>query len=360
MDLTRAIAIISVVLCHSVEFYFYVYRDHSFFWNTIDLSLKLFDCIGITLGRVGVPLFFLLTGALVLKKTMDSSDSIRKFYKKNYLSLLITMELWIIIWNLWLIFYRYEGGETDIVTVKTIVEDILLVKVVDTIMPSWYVPVILFIYLLLPFFIIGVKKLDFSIAIIPITGIVVYSSLIPTINSILISCSLETIPVPVQIHDLIFIVYILMGYYVSEKQILSKVGYKLLLTISIASLGLCAVMQYCLCQAGFDYKLFYDNIFLLISTVCMFELFRRMNSYVSAHKKGSSIITNISIMSLGIFFIHNLVQYTLYLYTKEVTSELSSPICVIMMFVASFSISIVLVMILKNNGITKKYLLRIR
>ena len=84
-DVIRLIAISCVVLCHSVET---VYKtDH--------LSLGY----GVThyLGRLGVPLFLFLTGALLINKEFDSG-SIKRFFSHNWLGLVITSEVWILVY----------------------------------------------------------------------------------------------------------------------------------------------------------------------------------------------------------------------------------------------------------------------
>ncbi len=167
LDLTRCIAITSVVLCHSIESSFYIYRDHLYFWNTLDTAAKLFDLTGIALGRLGVPLFFFITGALVLNKSMESAEDVRRFYRKNYLSLLITMEIWIVLWNLFLVAAGKWGMEVPEITVKSVLLNMLLVSRVETIMPPWYIPAILLIYALLPPIIIAVKKDPFQDGGIP-------------------------------------------------------------------------------------------------------------------------------------------------------------------------------------------------
>ena len=44
-------------------------------------------------SRYGVPLFLMITGALILRKRFETAEDVRRFYRHNWLSLLITSEI---------------------------------------------------------------------------------------------------------------------------------------------------------------------------------------------------------------------------------------------------------------------------
>ena len=129
-DVIRLIAIFCVVLCHSVET---VYKAGN-------LSLGY----GLThyLGRLGVPLFLFLTGALIINKEFDS-DSIKRFFSHNWFGLVITSEVWILVY--WV--YGSLCGDAF---------DLALLARYATFQEKlpygfwWYVPTILSIYIALP------------------------------------------------------------------------------------------------------------------------------------------------------------------------------------------------------------------
>ena len=84
-DLIRVIAIILVVLCHSLE--------EAYFGNdNTSLQSNLFYILCHSISRLGVPFFLLLTGALLLNKNFERIDEIKKFYKSNLLNLIIVCE----------------------------------------------------------------------------------------------------------------------------------------------------------------------------------------------------------------------------------------------------------------------------
>lgn len=195
-DFVRAFAIMSVVLCHSVESFFYMYQNRSILWGMLSTRLRIFDLIGITIGRLGVPLFLFLTGALMLHKEMESGEDCICFYKKSYIPLLVTMWIWIVLWNLFLVGYRTLGGETAPVTVLGVLENLLFLRNVNTIMPAWYIPMILGVYVFLPFLMIIVKKCSLAAMSLPLTLAAIVFLALPTVNLFLYALGRSAVASP--------------------------------------------------------------------------------------------------------------------------------------------------------------------
>ena len=85
LDFIRVVAIVLVVLIHSVEI---VYSFSLESINSMELSTRIF-CLALkTIGRIGVPFFLFLTGYLLLPRHYSSMD-INHFYKTHLLRLLI-------------------------------------------------------------------------------------------------------------------------------------------------------------------------------------------------------------------------------------------------------------------------------
>ncbi len=45
-------------------------------------------------SHLGVPLFLMISGALLLEKRIKDENDIRRFYRHNLLGLVITSEIW--------------------------------------------------------------------------------------------------------------------------------------------------------------------------------------------------------------------------------------------------------------------------
>ena len=337
LDFIRTLAIISVVLCHSVESFFYIYQDRSIFWKMLSPPYQLFDLIGITAGRLGVPLFLFLTGALMLHKPMDGNKDCFQFYKKTYIPLFLTMWLWIILWNMFLVGYRLAGGETAQVTIRGILDNLFFVRNVDTILPAWYIPMILGVYIFLPFLMSIVKKLSISAMSLPLVLSVIVFFAMPTANLFLNAMGQQILPsltLDLGFYGGIYGLYILLGYWISER-ILRRFPSLLLALLSFVMFALCVYSQFYLADIGTFYKLEYNFLPLLVCCACLFEWMLRAPMKSQAF---SRLCRRISELSLAVFFLHNPIQYSIYL--SGILAGMNKVLAVGVMFFLSFGLSI--------------------
>ena len=353
LDVIRALAIISVVMCHSVESFFYMYQDRSIFWGTLSIPYRLFDLFGITIGRMGVPLFLFLTGTLVLHKPMNDTKDCVQFYKKTYVPLFLTMWLWIIIWNIYLIWYRFMGGETTPVTVWSIIENLFFVRNVDTIMPAWYIPMILGVYIFLPFLMVIVKKISVSVMVFPfvLVGYVYFA--LPTINLFFSATGHSTLTSPTL--DLgfsggVYGLYILLGYWISEGG-MRRIPSVLLALTSLGGGALCVYFMYFLANAGTFYKLEYNSLPLLMCCASIFALMLRMKIKAQLFLHVSKCISE---LSLAIFFLHNPIQYSIYL--SGILMEVNRILAVLIIFILSFGLSVLIAWLLGHIKLIRQCL----
>ena len=115
IDATKSIAIVLVILIHSLQ------EEYSFYppdLNTLSTKHELFALLLFTIGRVGVPLFLMCTGFLLLGSDYNDKST-KQFWKRNVLGLVITCETWIVLYNIFLVIHG--DGEFSILTfLKTI------------------------------------------------------------------------------------------------------------------------------------------------------------------------------------------------------------------------------------------------
>lgn len=172
LDYIRALAILCVVVNHVVE---EVYPLNIEFINNATLKIKIF-CIGcFTFGRIGVPLFFMLTGYLLLTREYDR-DKTFNFYKHNVFPLIIVWEVWIFIYNVfgcWINATSFNIGEY--LRRAFFLEHAGLPH-------TWYMPVIIGIYLFLPFVASVLQNMNGKILIILLLIIYFYLFVVPGIN----------------------------------------------------------------------------------------------------------------------------------------------------------------------------------
>ena len=140
VDNVRAIATVFVVLCHATESIYSLNLEGMKELSNCEqaLSLLLF-----TFGRLGVPMFFFISGYLLLGFEYDERKT-RRFYSKNLLGLVVATEIWFLIYQIYnSVFYHKQLllGEC----IKT-----ALFMTQTPMTHTWYMPVIIGIYMMIP------------------------------------------------------------------------------------------------------------------------------------------------------------------------------------------------------------------
>lgn len=358
LDLIRTIAILSVLLCHSIEAYYYLFQDKLVLWKLISFKSKFFDIFCFTIGRLGVPLFLFLTGILCAKKTFSESKDIKKFYKKTYLPLLITFEIWIIIWNVFIYFLSKTGFEVPNICITDVLQNMILLKTVGFILPAWYVPMILGIYLFLPFISNALNKYSINDIKIPLVVGIIVSFVFPTLNVVNFFKFNFITDLDVLLTGGVFCTYLVVGKYIYDG-LLNSIKFKYILFLQIISFILCVLMQfYCLNHLIY-YKLWYDNFFLFCASLLLLEIIRRKVHFNNSTKKFEKVFKYFSCISFPTFLIHNMVQYLIYFYSSFMY-KFNPFIRVIYMYTISLIITIIIIEILRKQKFLNKYLLRIK
>ena len=354
LDMVRTFAIVCVVLCHCSEL---VYSSIQYPYTIGELSIqsRLFMVISFTLGRLGVPFFLFLTGALLLKKTMDSQQSVLDFYKAKLLPLILINTIWIILYNLFLAFFLEE--KTDVfITIK----EILLLKN-SAMINMWYMPMIIGMYVGLPFVAKIVKNFLLKTMLVVMIGIFIISYIIPAVNIFMkiYGINEEFVPV-IQLPFLggAYGLYIILGYYM-HNDYNKNVKSGILIIVALISFIITVAVQYFSYEqwSKYNYKVWYDFPFMLITSLCIFLLFEKIKD--ENIKKGfSSIFTYISKISFSIFLVHIIVAEMLKKYIVNLGLKL--PFTVFLFTVSTFIISIIIIFILSRNKYIAKYCLLIK
>lgn len=91
LDIFRICAIFFVIMAH-------VFEDAYNLPDLSHLSLSNLDAwsvyLGFTIGRLGVPIFLMLTGYFLVDRDW-TDDKIKRFYRNNLMRLFITWEVWV-------------------------------------------------------------------------------------------------------------------------------------------------------------------------------------------------------------------------------------------------------------------------
>ena len=315
-DELRMIAILAVILCHVSNFYPHVATS---FKAAIPYFL-------LALGRIGVPLFLMLSGALLLNRDYELSF----FLKKRFSRILIPFIFWVIFIG----FYQfYILNFTSVDTVKWMLGGGI----------TWYVYELIGAYFFIPVVNAFIKQYgDTGVKYFLILWIV--TVILKTFNLNPIShLNLENFTG--------FIGYMVMGYYLSNKKFNLKDN-----TMIFIGILLFVVFYIVHCASC----LYYDNLFdyvslnLLIQSAGIFLAFRYLSEYKKNNENSSiakignkkengiigKIVLSISICSYGMYFTHTIVYRTFdYLFNFPTLKLL--PIAFIAIVILSWAITYV-------------------
>jgi len=297
-DYVRSFAIMCVVLCHSIQV---ICKFNIVSWEKYSLVYKCSMLSFFTISRLGVPLFLMLTGALILKKEFNSSKDCFKFYKNNLMPLIIVTEIWIIIYNVFLYFVNNSLLEDFL---KTLVKNMFFMCNVN--MPNmWYMPMIIGIYIVVPFLSVIIKKFETKIILLPLSISILINMLIPTLNVFLKLIGKHVnIVVDNSFLGGSYGIYIVLGFLIVNG-LLKNIKSRYIIIVGIMAFIITVCMQFIRFNKGMFYDLWYNNLFLSITSVAIFSLVTRLNV---KENKISCFFTKFSQLSFGIFLVHILIQ----------------------------------------------------
>ena len=155
LDVVRFIAMFTVVCCHCTD-------PFNFYPGTAPNigEIKLWGAIYGSVLRPCVPLFVMITGALLLPVRGDTST----FYKKRIPRVFYPFLIWSVLYNLfpWIIldFFPYAGEEVMQQSFSVSLEYILMIPFNFSILAvhMWYIYLLIGLYLYLPVFSAWVEK----------------------------------------------------------------------------------------------------------------------------------------------------------------------------------------------------------
>lgn len=172
LDYARMLAIICVVITHTTE---RVYSLEAEILGQYSSYSRIFALSMHTIGRLGVPIFFFLTGYLLLDRDYPREQYIF-FLKHNFAGLLRTTTIWIVIYNVFNAWFYKTPFD-----IKNCLKNMFFLKATDM-THMWYMPVIIGMYLFLPFVANALKYTDLKVLYIPLSIVFIYQFILPVID----------------------------------------------------------------------------------------------------------------------------------------------------------------------------------
>jgi len=298
LDMARAIAILCVVICHIND---NVYSINAEFMTSLGFIPEFIALFLRTLGRAGgVPICLMLTGYLLLDRDYDE-QAMKHFWKDKWLHLLICTWIWIVIDRIFMYFIGRGVSVTDTV------REILFLKSVE-LGHAWYMPMIIGMYLLIPFVARGLKKINPSaylpVIIILILMVFAYPTLY-SVNHLAVLNSIVGRELSLQINlgfsGGAYGMYMIFGYLIKTGLFKKIRSYILWIVFALAFLGT-VFFQIWMFAGGYSYDLWYNNLLVFITSASLFELMSRTDK-VYAYPA----VKVIAYYSFAIYLVHNLI-----------------------------------------------------
>lgn len=358
LDLARAVAILSITLNHAVNRSYdnYYYQQAEF--QSIALWDSAFKAIITVFSHIGVPLFLMISGALLLPKRMEDGHDLKKFYRHNLLGLLITTEIWYVIIYFFMVFLDpsntiLEGG--PLLVAGGLVQTMLFQN--QTTMASlWYMPMIMSLYTTIPFAIIAKNKLGLKALCLPMILVFINFMCIPAFNVIQEVRGSWKLYTALREYNLcsVYYLYIFAGAAVSEGM-LDKLTTRAVAWLTAVCFTLTCVYQLWLYSTPVNHLLMEPSPSILITSTLTLELLRRTAPRFENWQGG---ITYLSRIAFGIYFVHILIMSGMYWYMD--LNAVARPLRVLFFEAVSFGGSVVIIRLLAKIRMCKQYLFLIK
>lgn len=289
LDITRIIAILAVVMIHISGIFVVSYETTTpeFFWGNI------FDSI----SRIGVPLFVMISGALMLDE--NRNFSIRSLLLKNIKNIVSLLIFWSVLYCcIYKIAFPLLRGET--LNFKRIVYSIIMGHY-----HMWYLYMIIGLYLITPFLREFVNKKNKDLICFFLTVSVLTQFLQPIVNGL--SLMWDDVLYFAEFIESFhleffggFITYYILGWYFTNIEIKKKWKF-----YCIGLISLLITILYVQITKDHSNGYSYMNLFTLLYSEAVFIALNCGRKW-ALNNRLKSIIEILSKLSFGVYIVHPL------------------------------------------------------
>lgn len=269
IDLLKLVAIACVVVCHV---------PMGMDINMMDNSLPTWEYLLNAIGVLGVPLFMMCSGALVLGKDFSTHQQVARFYKRNLWPIYLTGATWCLL---------YYFANTDAPTAKGIVKTALLVNKPEA--HLWYVRMILLYYLFMPLLSNLRQKHERSfVCAVAVAALLTFGWNVARL------CQHEPAPTTSGLSLLCYLVYLALGYYFTHRN--WNIPRLALLAACLAST---VFLTYIRAIGVFSF-MWYDNPLALLASASAFLLAKRFRPSETVQSRMAALAN----MTFGVYLSH--------------------------------------------------------
>lgn len=337
-DCLRIFATLAVMILHVSSYNWYSVDVISLEWQIFNF----FDSI----VRWCVPIFVMISGALFLDKECD----IKKLYTKNILRIITAFIFWSILYAL----VNLAQGDTL---------SSAIVQIVKGHYHMWFLFMIVGLYIIVPF----AKKITESDVLIKYFLVLslIFTFIIPECISVLsfvdeaIGNAARDIAEKINFHfTLGYLSYFILGYYLSKVDLSGKIRRLIYILSFLGFVSTITMSSFASLYRNEATGIFYEyfTINVMLESIGVFVFFKYTIPKIIINKNLKNIILKLSKYSLGAYLVHAMVIEQLNniggLNTLSFNSVLAIPVITSIVFIVSFSISL----ILNHTPILKKYI----
>lgn len=331
INILRIVSCLMVIINHT----------HGILLENNTTSNSIFYMLGFSLCKIGVPLFLMITGTLLLDKNYD--------YKKI---LKCIFRVLVPVIGLSFVFYIKDVGFNNI-NLIIFFKDIIMSPYI---IPYWYIYALIGIYLTIPFLqkmIKNFKDRDYYIFILLFLIIPSLLALLKTYVRVNINYNFTTAFFP------IIISLVVCGNFLSKIKLTKKYFIISILIFIVSYIGMFLSMYLpYLNNETISYTLDSWNAFpVLLMSISIFYSVRYLLENKSYSKKTNYMITTVASTTFGIYLIHTALNYKLYnLSIIKYIFNFNLIFGIIILEILVFVVCMLIIYILKKIPIIKKFL----
>lgn len=350
LDFLRVFAIFNIIANHAMNRAFYNFSCQELDLAAMSMPGTVLKAFLTMFSRVGVFLFVMITGKLILNKDFTQEGALPRFLKHNWLSLSITTELWffLMFWELQLL------GEK--VPIGSLFQTLLFTNQV-TMNNMWYMNMLLVVYLVLPVFALALRKLSPKVFLLPLGLLLLGAILVPTANDLLgLLGSHRDIDFAFQPKYLfsMFAIYLILGYFL-DKGLLENLSSSLLYTTFALTLIAMTAVQVYGYESPKNYLFDNSNFGFLVLALCIFEGARR---HADAFERFREPVTRLSGMTFAIYLLHMCVMHAMHYFMQDL--GLNHWLYFVILYVGSIVGSLLFITLGSRSKIIKQYFFLIK
>ena len=312
LDAARCFAVLMVALNHAVNRSWDNYNHVPEEFADIGKLSSLLKAALTVASHLGVPLFLMITGALLLPRRFETKDDLRRFYRHNWLRLLITAEIWFFLgfWFQVLLnpanHLAEEGGGA---LLRGLIKTLLFVD--QTRFDSmWYVPMILTVYLMIPLLAVFLRQRALRPALLPAALLLFWTAMVfPALQAWLKMFGRGGYVNYLYYSNLfsMYLLYVLAGWRIAEGG-LPRLTDRALIALSVLSFLLCTALQF-VAYSRSAHLLEYSSPGILLTAALLFACFRRFGDRLRRWEKPLAAVSR-SAFALYLLHVYPLAALT--------------------------------------------------